>query len=188
MNSKKDVSRRCVTRLVRCLFILLRFGVVFLPLGLAFGVLFAWLKVPQHLIPPLGMPIGSIMMLAFMDFIVTGKFHRRDKGTRSGKGKLVSHPYNLSRGVPVELDHPGIFHRLKRNALKVPEFLRLRLHVFSRSGVIPVSKVGGDKAAGGNREKRESNGDPCLRSDSHDDGLHSSTNVKSTHGARKESL
>lgn len=165
-----------MARLVRCFFILLRFVAVFLPIGLVFGVLFAWLEIPHHIIPQLGMPIGSIMMLVFFDFLMDGKFRCRVGGDDRMGGKLMNHTDDLASRVPVELDHPGVFHRLKRNAMKVPELLRLRFHVLRGSCVIPVSEIGGDKASRSNREKREPNGDPCLRSDGHDDGLHSSTN------------
>ena len=179
MKNKLSTSPRWMERLVRCSSFLLRFGVVFLPLGLAFGVLFTWLKVPQHLIPPLGMPIGSIMMLLFMDFIVTGKFRCGVKSGNCMSRKLMNHADDLARRVPVELGHPGILHRLKRNTLKVSELLRFLRHLLRRPNVILVSGKPGESAADGNREKRKADGYPCLGGDRHNvnrSGLHVDVN------------
>ena len=115
-------------------------------------------------------------MLLFMDFIVTGKFRSRVESGNRVSGKLVNHADDFTRRVPVELDHPGIFHRLKRNAMKVPELHRLHFHLSRRSHVIPMSGKPSESAANGNGEKRESDRDPCLRSDRHNDGLDSQTN------------
>ena len=172
-SADKTASDGCRVSSCSLLFIFLRFGVVLLPIGLAFGVLFAWLEVPLQMIPPLGMPIGSILMLAFMDFIVTGKFSSNVRSRDDVTRKRLNHSTDISVLVSSKIHHPGILHGLKRNAMKVPELLRLRFHLLRRPNVIPVSKVGSDKASDQSGEKRETDGDPYLGSNSHDDGLNS---------------
>ena len=167
---KQESSLRLDAASCSLLFILLRFVAVFLPIGLAFGVLFAWLKVPQHIIPQLGMPIGSVMMLVFFDFIIDGKLRRRAGGDDRMGRKSMNHPDNLAGRITVEFDHPGVLHRLKRYAMKVPEFLRLRFHLSRRPNVIAVNSKPCNESA-------NQNGNDSVRLYAHNDSEDSSTNV-----------
>jgi len=120
-------------------FILIRFFIVVLGIGVVVLPLMAILKVPLQLSMPICTLCGSLGVLFFLEFI-EGDVGRRSRRVSGNIGpQKMSHSNNLSRSISIKFYHPGIFKCLKYYAKKFTNFLRFRFKVKSRSDIIPPS-------------------------------------------------
>lgn len=143
-------------------FFILRLVVVLVPASIVGAIVLEWIGIPRSVQPSIGMGLGSLAVMACFDFIENGKFSRGVKRGNRMSGKLVNHANDLTGSIPIELDHPSIFHRLKRNTQQILNALCLVFKFTRRPDVIPM---GGDPC----NESANQNGDDRISADGHDD-------------------